>query len=243
SNGNDAILTRDNIDIKGLKGKQISLVELSVSHYLLSRCLTMNGLKEKDVNLINTSDADIAPIFLSNSSQKVVVTWNPMVMQVEQAPGINKIFTSADIPGEVLDLMVVNTKTLQADPALGKALTGAWFEVLALISKRGPETDKALEFMASSAGCSAVEFKNQLKTTAMFWTPQAALDFTTSEEIRTKMEFVRQFCFDKGLLGEGSDSADIFGVSYPGGEVQGNKNKVRMRFDASFVKMAAEGSL
>ncbi|UCH98594.1 MAG: ABC transporter substrate-binding protein, partial [Candidatus Aminicenantes bacterium] len=56
SNGNDAILVRDNLKVKDLKGKKISLVELSVSHYLLARCLEMNGLKEADVKIINTSD-------------------------------------------------------------------------------------------------------------------------------------------------------------------------------------------
>ena len=46
--------------VKALKGRSINLVELSVSHYLLARALDMNGLSEKDVTLVNTSDADIA---------------------------------------------------------------------------------------------------------------------------------------------------------------------------------------
>lgn len=243
SNGNDALLVRNNLSAAQLKGKSISLVELSVSHYLLARCLEKNGLKEADVRLLNTSDSDIAPLFLTDKSQQAVVTWNPMVMQIEQAPGVSKIFSSADIPGEILDLMVVKSEKLEAEPALGKALTGAWFEVLSLLAKRQGETEKAFEYMASSAGCSATEFKNQLKTTAMFWTPQSALAFTEGEEIQSKMEFVRQFCFEKGLLGMNTSSADVFGVSYPDGKVQGNAAKVRMRFDTSFLRMAIEGSL
>jgi NitT/TauT family transport system substrate-binding protein len=49
SNGNDAILTREGMDIKGLAGEDIYLVELSVSHYLLARALEMNGMQESDV--------------------------------------------------------------------------------------------------------------------------------------------------------------------------------------------------
>ena len=50
-------------------------------------------------------------------------------MQIEQAPGVDKIFTSADIPGEILDLMVVRTDVLEEESgALGKALAGAWYE-------------------------------------------------------------------------------------------------------------------
>ncbi|NQU06338.1 MAG: lipid kinase, partial [Calditrichaeota bacterium] len=130
SNGNDAMLTRDGLAIKDIVGKQISLVELSVSHYTLVRGLEMNGLSETDVSLINTSDSDIAAAFIANENQKVVVTWNPLVMQILQEPGVSKIFDSSSIPGEILDMMVVRTKVLDKNPNLGKALTGAWYEVM-----------------------------------------------------------------------------------------------------------------
>ena len=243
SNGNDAILTRNNVGIKDLKGKDISLVELSVSHYLLARCLERNGLSERDVRVINTSDSDIGPIFISDTSQEAVVTWNPIVMEIEQTPGVNKIFTSADIPGEIIDLMVVRTEVLKDHPKLGKALTGAWFEVMSVMSQRGPASEKALGDMAKAAECSLVEFKSQLKTTAMFYQPKAAVEYVTSKELQKKMDFVRQFCFSKGLLGENADSADVVGISYPDGTVQGDANAVGMRFDAAYMQMAADGKL
>jgi NitT/TauT family transport system substrate-binding protein len=243
SNGNDAILTRDEIGIPNLPGNNIYLVELSVSHYLLARCLEMNGLKESDVNLVNTSDSDIGPVFLSNKSQKVVITWNPIVMEIEQVPGIHKIFTSADIPGEILDLMVVNTDVLKDNPDFGKALTGSWYEVMNIMSKRGPEADKALSFMAESAGASLIEYKKQLSTTAMFYTPQSAVDYSKSNEIKEDMNFVRQFCFKHGLLGENAASSDVVGIQYPDGTFQGNRDNIKVRFDATFMQLAAEGKL
>jgi len=243
SNGNDALLVRDNLKINDLKGKDISLVELSVSHYLLVRGLEMNKMKENDVKIINTSDSDIGPIFLSNKSQKAVVTWNPIVMEIEQTPGVSKILTSADIPGEILDLMIVNTKTLKKNPALGKALTGAWYEIMSLMTKKGPESEKALTSMASAAECSLTEYKAQLKTTAMYYNPKKAIEFTKGKEIQKKMNFVRQFCFNHGLLGENAKNANGIGILYPDGTVQGNKNKVKFRFDTSFMQMAADGKL
>jgi len=242
SNGNDAILTRG-LDMKGLKGQTVNLVELTVSHYMLARALEMNGMKESDVTVQNTSDSDIGPIFLADTSQKAVVTWNPIVMEIEQAPGVDKIFTSADIPGEILDMMVVRTEVLQKSPALAKALTGAWYEVMDLMSKRGPAAEAALAAMAEESGATAVEFKAQLKTTAMFYKPQAALDYVTSDEVKEKMNFVRKFSFDHGMLGEGSSSSDAVGISYPDGTVQGSSSNVKMHFDATYVKMAAEGAL
>lgn len=243
SNGNDAILVRDNLKISDLKGKRISLVELSVSHYLLARCLEMNGMKEKDVTVVNTSDSDIGPIFLSNTDQKVVVTWNPIVMEIEQTPGISKIFTSADIPGEVLDLMVINTKVLKENPELGKALTGAWYEVMSIMNKKGAETDAALTVMAKAAECSLVEYKAQLKTTAMFYEAEKAVKFASSDDIKKKMDFVRQFCFKHGLLGEGAPSVDVVGIQYPDGSIQGDAKNVTFHFDTTYMQMAADGKL
>jgi len=243
SNGNDALLVRDNLAIKDLKGQNIYLVELSVSHYLLARCLEMNGMKESDVRVVNTSDSDIGPVFLANDAQKAVITWNPIVMQIEQNPGITKIFTSSDIPGEIIDMMVVNTAVLKKNPDLGKALTGAWYEIMGIMSRRGSDSDKALSEMAKAAGCSLTEYKAQLKATAMFYSAKNAVEFTESEELKKKMNFVRQFCFKHGLLGENAPNVDVVGIQYPDGSIQGDNQGVTFRFDTTYMKMAANGQL
>ena len=77
----------------------------------------------------------------------------------------------------------------------------------------------------------------------MFYQPQAAVDYASSAEIQERMNFVRQFCFDKGMLGEDAASVDVVGISYPDGTVQGDENNVKMRFDVSYMQMAANGEL
>lgn len=243
SNGNDAILTRDGLDMKGLSGEEIYLVELSVSHYLLARALEQNGMDEEDVTIVNTNDSDIAPAFIANTKQRAVVTWNPLVMQIEMEPGVTNIFDSSATPGEILDLMVVRTDVLRKNPELGKALTGAWYEVMRVMSKRGSAANKAMQVMADSAGCSLTEYKKQLKTTAMFYKASQAADFTTGTEIKQKMDLVRKFCFSHGLLGENASSADEVGIRYPDGSIQGDASNVQLIFDDTYMKAAAEGSL
>jgi NitT/TauT family transport system substrate-binding protein len=241
SNGNDALLVRGIPDVSGLKGTEVYLVELSVSHYLLARALELHGVKESELKLVNTSDADIAPAFIANKSQKAVVTWNPMVMSIEQTPGVSKIFDSSKIPGEVLDLLVVNTRVLNDDARLAEALVGAWYEVLGLMSQRGPAADKAMTAMAQRSNTSLMEYKAQLRTTAMFWTAEAASDYTRGSEIKDKMDFVRHFCFKHGLLGENASSVDVVGISYPDGTIQGDSRNVKLRYDTRFVDKAKAG--
>jgi NitT/TauT family transport system substrate-binding protein len=243
SNGNDALLVRGIPDVKGLKGTEVYLVELSVSHYLLARALEMHGLKESEIKLVNTSDSDIGPAFIANKGQKAVVTWNPMVMSIEQTPGVSKIFDSSKIPGEILDLLVANTKVLNDDPRFAEALVGAWYEVMGLMAQRGPEADKVMTTMAQRSNASLNEYKAQLRTTAMFWNPEAAIDYTRGTEIKEKMDFVRNFCFKHGLLGENASSVDIVGISYPDGTTQGDSRNVKLRFDTRVMEKAKTGQL
>jgi NitT/TauT family transport system substrate-binding protein len=65
------------------------------------------------------------------------------------SPECDKIFDSSDIPGEIIDIMFVNTETLAENPDFGKALVGAWYEVMALMAA-GDEA--ALTAMAEASG-------------------------------------------------------------------------------------------
>ena len=54
------------------------------------------------------------------------------------------------------------------------------------------------------------------------------------------MEYVRTFCFDHGLYAD-ADSKDFVGIAFPNGSVIGNPDNTKLRFDATFMKMAADG--
>ena len=57
SNGNDALLVRNGLQMKDLAGKKMLLVEKTVSEYLFDRAMTMGGIRDqiKRVRMINTS--------------------------------------------------------------------------------------------------------------------------------------------------------------------------------------------
>lgn len=240
SNGNDGIVLKGaGKTMKDIKGQSVNLVQFSVSHYLLARGLDSVGLKERDVKVVNTSDADIVGAF---GTPKVtsVVTWNPQLATVAATPGSTMVFDSAKVPGEIIDLMVVNSATLKDNPALGKALTGAWFEVMALMKAKDKD---ALTHMAKASGTDLAGYEAQLKTTAMMFTPADMLAFVTSPKLPETMKRVSQFSFDKKLLGDGAKSADAIGVAFPGGKVNGNAKNVKLRFDDTYLRLAADGKL
>lgn len=232
SNGNDGIVMKQGDKVADLKGRTVNLVELSVSHYLLARALDMNGLSERDIKLVNTSDADIAALFVSDD-KGAAVTWNPPLMQARNAEGAKLVFDSSEIPGEIIDLMVVRSS---APDSLKLALAGAWYETLAVMTGKGAQADKAIEFMANASGATVAEFKAQLATTAMFYTPADAVAFTASQKLMETMEHVRQFSFDKGLFGEAAQSPDFVGIQFDNGKVLGEADNIKLRFTSRWMK-------
>jgi len=243
SNGNDGVVLKGKgKKLEDIKGQKVNLVELSVSHYLLVRGLSGIGLRERDLKIINTSDADVVAAFATPSST-AVVTWKPQLSEVLNTPDAQLVFDSSKIPGEILDLMVVNSAVLNANPKLGKALIGAWYETLALMFKDDAAGKAAQAAMAKASGTTPAGFTSQLATTHLYTTPAQALEFVNSEGIVKTMDLVRKFSFDHGILGRGATSVDVVGIQFPGGKSLGDVHNLKMRFDAAYAKMALDGSL
>lgn len=237
SNGNDAIILKEGSSLEDINGQQVNLVELSVSHYLLARGLESVGLSERDVAVVNTSDADMVAAY-TTSGVTAVTTWNPLVNEILMMPGATKVFDSSQIPGEIIDTLMVKTEVLEENPALGKALTGAWYEIMAAMKSSAD----VRAHMGEASGTDLAGYESQLASTQMFYSPADAVAFVKSPELKTTMEYVANFSFDHGLLGEGAADAGFIGIETPAG-VFGNSGNIQLRFDPSFMEMAAEGSL
>ncbi|POP51628.1 putative urea ABC transporter substrate-binding protein [Zhongshania marina] len=241
SNGNDGVVLKGYDKLQNIKGQKVNLVELSVSHYLLARGLESVGMSESDVTVVNTSDADMVAVF-PTAGVTSVATWNPLLSEILTMPGANKVFDSSQIPGEIIDLLVINTDVLKANPNLGKALTGAWYEIMATMSDAGPAGIAARTAMGSASGTDLAGYEAQLASTKMFYSAESAVEFTKSAALKTTMKNVAEFSFEHGLLGEGAPDAGFIGIETPAG-VFGNSSNIKFRFDPSYMQMAADGKL
>ncbi|MCF4164364.1 putative urea ABC transporter substrate-binding protein [Zavarzinia compransoris] len=243
SNGNDGIVVKGaGKTVADLKGMTVHLVQFSVSHYLLARALETVGLKEADLKTVNISDADFVAAFSTDDVQ-ALISWKPALSDVQGVENVSSVFDSSSIPYEILDIAIVHTDLLKDNPALGKALVGAWYETLALIAKGDDTSKAAMEFMAKAAGTDVPGFQTQLDTTYLFSTPAEATEFYRSEKLPEALALVSEFSFDHGLLGEGAASADFIGIELPGGKILGDAGNVKLRYDDTYTAMAADGKL
>ncbi len=242
SNGNDAVILKDKAALADVKGQNVNLVEFSVSHYLLARALESLKLTEQDVKVVNTSDADMVGAY-KTADVSAVVTWNPLVATILEEPTAKKVFDSSQIPGEIIDLMVANSDVLKDNPDFGKALAGIWYETAALMTADTDEGKAAREAMGSASGTDLKGFEAQIAATKLFDKPADAVAFTASPGLPKTMDLVRNFLFEKGLLGSGAASADVIGIEMPDGKILGDSGNVKLRFTETYMKAAADGSL
>jgi NitT/TauT family transport system substrate-binding protein len=242
SNGNDAVILKNKSSLTDIKGQKVNLVEFSVSHYLLARALESKHLAETEIKVVNTSDADMAAAY-KTPEVTAVVTWNPIVSEILGSKDAKKVFDSSQIPGEIMDLMVVNTAVLKDNPDFAKALVGIWYETIAKMNEAGAAGKVAKEAMAKASGTDLAGFDSQLASTKLFDKAPAAVAFTESKTVASTMDRVRKFLFEKALLGKDAKSADVVGIEFADKTVQGDKANIKLRFDATYMDAAAKGKL
>jgi len=202
SNGNDAILIRspNKVDMQAVKGKQVGIVELSVNDYLLDRCATKAGLTRSDFKVINfTSEGDIAAQFASQKGNGFVATvWNPVLMNLRSSVNDAQVVCdSSQIPGEIVDVLAVDAKLSDKHK---QAIVNAWYDTMAAMTNKGKLGKDARSKMALNAENSLAEYEQQLKTTAMWYTPESAVSFIEGAQMSDTTKSVYGFARKAGIV-------------------------------------------
>jgi NitT/TauT family transport system substrate-binding protein len=165
SNGGDALVVKKEINsLKDLKGKKMATELGTVDHLLMLVALKQAGLAEGDVQFTNMSMNDAGPALISGKLDAASL-YEPFVSNAIK-DGANKVlFSSADVPGLITDLIVVKGELVSKRPEDVKNLLRAWFDALAYW-KENP--DEAMKIMAKAAETPVDEFKGVYDGIKMF---------------------------------------------------------------------------
>lgn len=173
SNGNDMIIGKPGItSIKQLKGKKIGVEIGFVGHLLLLNALEKNGLSETDVELVNVPTNE-TPQVLASGDVDAIVAWQPNSgMALTLVPGSKAIYTSADEPGLIYDLLAVSPQSYSARKDEWEKVIKVWYRIVDYI--KDPKTfDDAIKIMASRVGLKPEEYKTFVKGTKILTLDEA----------------------------------------------------------------------
>lgn len=200
SNGNDMIVGKPGIkSLKDLKGKKVGLEVGFVEHLLLLNGLEKSGMKESDVTLVNTKTNE-TPQALASGDLAAIGAWQPNSGEaMKRVPGAKPIYTSANEPGLIYDVVTVNPASLSSRRADWQKLVKVWDKVVTYINDPKTQPD-AVKIMSARVGLKPEAYLPLLKGTKLLSLEEG------------KKVFVKADGF-KSLYGS-SKIADDFNVKY-----------------------------
>jgi NitT/TauT family transport system substrate-binding protein len=167
SNGNDIIVGKANVKtLKDLKGKKVGIEVSLVEHLLLLNGLKKAGMNESDVTLVNAKTNE-TPQVLGSRDVAAIGAWQPIAGEAMRgSPGSHALYTSADQPGLIYDVVAVTPASLAAHRADWIKLAAVWDKVVAFIADPKTQAD-AVAIMAARVGIEPATYLGILKGTKL----------------------------------------------------------------------------
>lgn len=132
SHGADVVMSMPNIQrVEQLRGRAIAVEDTSVGALMLDRMLRSAGMSRSDVVVMH-EEASLHQDLLRGGRVAAVVSYAPLSGILTNA-GYRPLFASDQMPGEILDVLVVRTEVLRQRPEAVQALLQAWQSGLALL--------------------------------------------------------------------------------------------------------------
>lgn len=135
SHGGDAVLAHPSIKtLSDIKGKRISIMNITLGLYMLKRLLDKAGVDRKDVTVFPMSENKQVD-FYKQGKADVVITFDPIKTRLKKL-GANVIFDSRQIPNEIFDLLLVHEDVYLKRRDDVCQVTNAWFKALDYLKEK-----------------------------------------------------------------------------------------------------------
>jgi NitT/TauT family transport system substrate-binding protein len=158
SNGADGIVAHAGITkVSELRGKRVAVEIGTLTHFMLLRALELSSLKEEDVALKNLGMEE-ATAALGRGEVDAAVLWEPYLMKAEKG-GARRVFSSAEVPGEILDVLAVRADALRDRSRDVDRTLKAWSAALGFFRQRPREAEP---IMATQMDMTARELRESL---------------------------------------------------------------------------------
>jgi len=160
SYGGDVILARRGIKkIEDLKGKKVAADTASVPIFLLARALEQARLDLDDITLLPLEQTSMEREYI-NGKIDAIVTYPPISIRLQNRKDTHLLFSSKQIPGEIIDVLAMDETVLNARPEAAGKILRAWERALQYAKKNPAD---AYAIMAKREGIKTEEFADALQ--------------------------------------------------------------------------------
>ncbi len=231
SNGADACIVVGIDTLEELKAHKVYGLKGTVSEYCFVRCIEeaekkeQKGYQAADFQFSN-QDPGAAAVAMKQKqdTHQAIMVWNPFVLQtLNDRADAKVLFDSSQIPGEIVDMVVVGRDVLDkpgAD-AFAKAIIETFYQMNVELAKPDTGDEVLVELGRKFSQLGLDDMKKVVEQTQFYKTADEGIALLDSEEFKATMKTVEGFCVDQGLVenpqyGFGSESGQqlLFDSSY-----------------------------
>ena len=131
SNGPDVVIARREFaDLAALRGHRVGVEIETVSLYLLARGLQKVGLGLDSIKIVPIKQGSLAAAF-ARGEIDAMVSYPPVAYGVARRADAHVVFSSKELPGELLDVLSVERSVFESRPQDIAALQRAWKKTVA----------------------------------------------------------------------------------------------------------------
>ncbi len=155
SDGADVVLVKPSLTGKeSLRGARVGVELGSLGIYVLVRALEEQGLTLQDITAISLDQLSMKAAF-EQGELDAVVTYPPVSIAIMRAGKAVSVFSSAKIPGEVVDVIAMDEKTVREQPDAVSKLLHAFRRAIDFHASNPAEANR---IMADREGITPEEF-------------------------------------------------------------------------------------
>lgn len=159
SEGGDVILGKPEIsNLLALKGKKVGVESTALGAFIITRALEQKGMSLKDVKIVSLEVSEHERAF-KNGAVDAVVTFGPARAKL-LAVGAKVLFDSSQIPGEIVDVLVVREELITSQSKAMEALVNGRFRALDYLQKNPQDAARRI---APRTKVTPEQFLNSLK--------------------------------------------------------------------------------
>jgi ABC-type nitrate/sulfonate/bicarbonate transport system substrate-binding protein len=240
SRGGHGIFSRDVKSIDALKGKKVHLPLHSSGHYLLFRMLERNQLSMGTLRLIDTPQTDLTEGFINGRINTLVASGSTFG-RISQLDDAHLVGDSRSLYGEIMAGLMIDSKTLDATPALATTLVEGWFVAMdAFFPDGGPLASEYAGRFARLSNLPADRVSRHLAAHNFLKTPPYALRYMAGDNLGLAIQGAQRFglATDTYRCGPSSDGACMVERD---GDVISDGQGTRIRLDTRFLRKLMEG--
>jgi len=211
SMGGDMLIGQKGIvDVPMLEGKKVGYEGSVVGEFLLQRALESFRLRSGDITLVEVDAANWLSAF-KEKEVDALVCFNPVATELLENHLGNTLFSSADIPFEIIDVLIFSESFYKENTAAVSNVLKGWFDALDYIESN---LEKAASIIAIEKNITPSNYKDGLAGLVhpTYAVNKVMMSAESKDNIYKRSQVVVDFMISRGLLSKRIDTAKTFSL-------------------------------